>query len=221
MRRLALFVALVFLALPVGAVADTIDFNIVAPTSGSISYAGGDAPLVGSDISVDSVVGLGTPLNSGVTFNLIGGDLDFTTGANTGGWTWDAGGAITINGTVDVDGSTTVNAGDITGTLLSGTFLSAEVTPVSATTLKVAVGLFTDTKHEDLLALFGIAPPGPGNGLLNISFLVATAVASPNAFASSSVLSGDVVNTSELSAGSLLMLGLGLIGFVRRKFTEG
>ena len=66
-----------------------LDFGIIAPSTGTLSYAGGVSPFVGTSISVDEVVGLdGTPLNNGVTRNIFGGDLDFTTGAYTGDGTW-------------------------------------------------------------------------------------------------------------------------------------
>ncbi|HMF84877.1 MAG TPA: hypothetical protein VK598_00840, partial [Nitrospiraceae bacterium] len=114
---------------PMPALADALlDFNVAAPTTGSISYAGGAAPLVGSGISVDTVVGLGTPLNDSVVLNCIGCTLDFTTGASTGTWTWGggAGSSITITGTVDLDGNG-VDAGDVTGTFLTGSFSTATV----------------------------------------------------------------------------------------------
>src|SRR5262245_13515132 len=57
-----------------------LDFGIVAPTPGTISYAGGANPLVGTGIEVDNVTGLGTPLNNGVTIGLVGFALNFTTG---------------------------------------------------------------------------------------------------------------------------------------------
>ena len=49
------------------------------PPTASISYAGGAAPLVGVDISVDSVIGIDTPLNNGATLPFVGA-LNFTTG---------------------------------------------------------------------------------------------------------------------------------------------
>ncbi|HEU0049207.1 MAG TPA: hypothetical protein VFQ43_16575, partial [Nitrososphaera sp.] len=42
-----------------------IDFGLVAPTGGTISYAGGAAPLLGTNIQVDNVVGLDTPDHNG------------------------------------------------------------------------------------------------------------------------------------------------------------
>src|SRR5689334_7197865 len=80
MKR-SLTVVLLFLALCATAFADPIlDFNVSAPTTGSISYAGGANPMVGTNISVDSITGIATPSNDGTVHNLIGGVLNFQTG---------------------------------------------------------------------------------------------------------------------------------------------
>src|SRR6266568_4842574 len=102
-----------------------IDFSMSAPTPGTLSYAGGIAPLIGTDIQVDTITGVSTPLQSGTTLTctgtvLTGCDLDFTTGPSTGLWTWGAGGFITITGDTSPDHSTSL-------TLLSGTITSASV----------------------------------------------------------------------------------------------
>src|SRR5262245_42575645 len=74
------------------ALADPIlDFGVIAPTPGTISYAGGASPLVGSGIQVDNVVGLSTPLNNGVLRNLFSAVLNFSTGASNGPWSWAGG----------------------------------------------------------------------------------------------------------------------------------
>ena len=45
--------------------AAVIDFNIAAPTAGTISYDGAGGALLGFAIEVDSVAGIDTPANSG------------------------------------------------------------------------------------------------------------------------------------------------------------
>jgi hypothetical protein len=94
------------LFIPSIATSATLDFGIISPTAGSLSYGGGVAPLVGSGIDVDNVVGLGTPLNSNVTSICGSCTLDFQTGASSGGWNFGAGGTISINGTVDFPDAT-------------------------------------------------------------------------------------------------------------------
>src|SRR5438045_658734 len=48
-----------------------LDFGMIPPTSGSISYPVGGGPLIGTNLQVDNVTGVGTPLLDGVsrTFN--------------------------------------------------------------------------------------------------------------------------------------------------------
>jgi hypothetical protein len=185
---------------PGPALADALlDFNVAAPTTGSISYAGGVAPLVGSGISVDSVVGLGTPANDGVVESCIGCVLAFTTGANTGGWNWGSGGSITINGT----------AGGASGLLMTGSFDLASVTAVG-NTFKIAGASFFDTKDTNLTGFYGLSG-GPYAGNFNLSFDAKTASLG-DAFRSTQVLSGDVTNASVPEPASLMLLGAGLAG---------
>src|SRR5207253_1620744 len=79
---------------PVPALADSIlDFTVVATTGDQISYAGGANPLVGSGLKVSQVQGQDTPANDFETRSCIGCVLNFTTGPNSGGWTWGSGGS--------------------------------------------------------------------------------------------------------------------------------
>lgn len=83
-----------------------IDFNMdgTHPYDARISYAGGDKPLIGANISVDTVTGYtsdGTMTLDPVA--ITDGRLNFTTGNFTGYsnnvWTF-SGGTISINGAI-------------------------------------------------------------------------------------------------------------------------
>lgn len=208
--------------------ADTIDFVIAPPTPGSISFAGGTAPLIGSNIEVDSLVGLDTPANASVPIDCIGCILSFETGGLTGfssslssgvdQWTFGSGGEISIFGALDLDGDGNVDLDS--RTLLSGTFGLAEVIKVSDGVLRftVAVGSFSDTKDSDVLAFFGL-PNAEFLGGMNISFDLQASAFGGDPFASSQVLSGNIANTLVPLPGTLPLLGgaLGLFAMLKRR----
>lgn len=201
-----------------------IDFGVVAPTTGTISYAGtgvpGDAPLVGSMIEVDNVVGLLTPANNFVLRTCFSCTLDFTTGdfvsTSGGSWFFAPGGTITVTGGLDLsvvpDGDTTdpedAPAGSI---LLSGTFIGSPEVSNEGGSFRIAGAAFTDVKDPDLLAFYGFGATTPFTGFFNISFIASGAA--PSGFTSSLVTSGDIVNQAATEPGTLVLLGSGLMGF--------
>ncbi|GKT07879.1 PEP-CTERM sorting domain-containing protein [Desulforhabdus sp. TSK] len=210
--------------------APILDLGVIAPTTGSISYLGGANPLEGTNIQVDNVVGLGTLINDGVAFNIVGGRLDFKTG-NPTGQPWDFGGGasstISVIGGVDINGDGDLNdVGDIANTtLLSGVFGHASVSisnTVAGTQFNIAGAGFSDTKNDDLLDLFGLPKGVPYEGAFNISFT--SSVVSPGSpFTSTTVLSGDIVNTPVPEPTSMLLLGSGLAGvffYGRKKISK-
>jgi hypothetical protein len=181
-----------------------LDFGIIAPTPGSISYAGGVAPLIGKGIEVDNVVGLGTSMNNGVELALSNATLDFTTGPSSGAWKWGSGGSITLTGGIPGLG---IADGSI---LFSGNFGTATVIALGDV-FKIAGASFGDTKLKELTDYYGL-PDGSVvfSGNFNVSFNASGV--SPNAFDSTLVLSGDITNGKVPEPISLILLGSGLAG---------
>jgi hypothetical protein len=202
-----------------------IDFAVGPPhpTTASIYYAGGVNPLVGVDLSVFNVVGIGTPINSGTQYNILNGHLDFQTGNITGSgtntWSFAGGGYIKLYGGVDFNNNGVIDAGEIPlGTLLlSGTFSTADVTAYGSY-FKISGASFYDTKDKRLTDFFGL-PNSTYDGNFNISFLALGLP--PNGFSSIVVGSGDVINSPVPEPATMLLFGCGLVGigiFARRKF---
>jgi len=220
MKKLALAVFACALGVftAISATAMSLDFDVAAPTSGSFSYAGGIAHLVGTNIEVDTVVGLGTALHNHVTLNLSNAFLNFTTGPSTGDWTW-GGGTITVLGGVD---SPALSIPDGT-TLLSGHIETALVFCFGGS-FKIAGAAFFATLNADLLEFYGlpyVLPNGetfPYAGNLNLSFDALCTVPSVG-FTSRRMFSGDIVNNAHVPEPlGMVLMGAGLLtwGLVRK-----
>jgi hypothetical protein len=211
---LVLAMACMFLAItPAQAV--LIDFGVIAPTSGSISYDGAGGPLVGLNIEIDNVVGSDVPMNNGVVLTITDAVLNFTTGNLTGSTAtqWNFGGgpasSITIVGDIAALGLDDA-------VLMSGSFGSANVFSIG-NTYKIAGSSFFDWKNEVLLAYYGVDFYLNWKGNFNISF-DATGLP-PAGFSSSALYSGDVTNNPVPEPTTMLLIGSGLLGLglIRRR----
>jgi len=252
--RFTVIAALALLLLPGVALAgpitlkDTIDFQMVIPTSGSVNYAGGVNPLVGKKVAVDYVVGLNTPLHAGVAYNLIGGYINFTTGNWTGGtatsWDFAGGGSFNLyagclvlttnpDQTCDHDGDELVPPGGPPGLIVSGFWSSATVTetnPGSLPQLKLNAGLVENRVWQPLLSVYGLTNP-PGTGTLTGAYelhMLANGTPPGGPIHSTTLLSGDFkdehVPSKIPEPASLILFGTGMIGIagiVRRRMKRG
>lgn len=222
-------------AIPTHAVSQ-LDFGIIAPTGGVISFSGqaGD-PLVGIDIEVDQVVGLGTPANAGTPVTIIDGLINFDTGGSStqpgdGFWSFNPGGEITVTGAVP-----SVGISDPDTVLLNGNFQMALVVPAGLV-FRVAVAEFLDFQNSTLTDHFGL-PGGPDNefqGHMNLSFLSfgsTDAGALEDGFESFVVLSGGIENTpventvvipapASAWAGATVMGLIAAVGFRRMRLAS-
>ena len=233
MKNVFTFLLLLGLCVAPAMASSTLNFTLGFDTTPfAVSYAGGSTPLVGTGIQVQSVTGLGTPANNGVSIPIFGtasgsGTLDFQTGNFTGStsttWNFSSGGTITINGCadIDLDFGGGCDAQDVNGLLLTGTFTG---TPsVSFSFVKFMSGIGSDTKNSDLLKFFGLTSGGTDSFTMNYEFIDFSAQNPPSAFSNTLGLQGSLPNTIPNAVpepSTLTLLGAGLLGLgclVRRK----
>lgn len=211
-----------------------VDFGLVAPTGGSVSYAGGSSALVGTGIQVDNVVGInGTPLNNNVLRNCIMCTLSFTTGGFAGSsalgpttqYSFFGGGSFTISGTVDLDNNGVLSAADATGTLLSGVFdgITSIVshTQMGSFAFGGLLSTFGAVMNNTLAGFYGVQSASGYYGYINLSFF-ASPLGANGAFNSTSLGSGDVIAATPEPV-SIILLGTTLVlcGTVWRRRLAG
>jgi PEP-CTERM motif len=197
---------------PTVALADTLNFTI-APT-GTISYASGGA-LVGSSIGVTAI----QDTTTGVTYNVVNGALNFTSGGYLGSWSWGAGapGTLTLSGCISgITGNGNCGTAGGVVNLFSDDFTSAMIfQPYGNVNYQVQLGNITGILDSALAAQFGVST-GVSSALYNTSIDVQGAtLGNPfNGFnlggsISSTVAAGPTQVPEPSSAG---LLGFGLIG---------
>jgi hypothetical protein len=216
LSSLAALAASIFMAIGVSGVsqAATLDFGILAPTPGTLSFGGGTNPLIGTGIEVDNITGLDTSVNAGLTIDCENCVLGFSTGNSTGGWNFGSGGSITVTGTASAAGTGT----DVD--LLSGSFNNATIVEISTGLFEFQItgGSFTDTKDPDLLKFYGLPTDVGYIGGFNLSF--STTAAAGDDFSTIELFSGDIVNQPVPIPAAVWLFGsglLGLVGIARRR----
>jgi hypothetical protein len=205
MKRAAIVLALLLLPSIVMAV-PILKFDDPTTPGGTVSYDGVGGPAIGTDILFQSVQGLDTPANSGVTLDCVGCLLNFTTGANVSEgpplWNFGPDGTITLTGAIPALG---LPAGTL---LLSGSF---DGTPneVAGTSFGLFAAVGVDTKNETLATFFGL-----GTDFLHAT----TSIQAPLTVGADGSFSGIVVNADLNNLAvvpmpmSGMLLGVGMIG---------
>jgi hypothetical protein len=137
--------------------------------TGTISYTSLGGKLIGTNINMDNLQGLGMPSNSNIFTSCFSCKLSFTTGTNTSdtsGNSWnfgDTGSTIKIVGGFDLNHNGVLDGGDIQPgtTLLSGVFSS----PISVTTPNLAkpdllfnAGTILNVVNTQLAGYYGVGP---------------------------------------------------------------
>lgn len=197
--------------------AEFIDFTIPAGGGGgSISYAGGANPLIGTNLAVSLITGInGVPLNDGVPLSCVGCVINFQTGAFTSAsglnWSFAPGGTFTLTGTIpSLTGSTPT-------TLMSGYFMSESVVgqlplpPIPGLGAFTIAGAAFSTILDPAITNFYGTPPDPMRYASNFNISFYTNGAPAGAFTSNAIASGNLTAATPEPV-SIVLLGTALIG---------
>jgi hypothetical protein len=203
--------------------AAVLDFQLGGSGGGSISYAGGAAPLIGQNIPIGLVSATGTPLHDGASLNITGscggrGCLSFQTGnvtSNVGGvLTFAPGTAFTITGAIPAQGTF---GGLANSVLLNASSVQATVTASVGGFFSFTIPNGSDTKNATLVSYFFSTPPLAWAFAGSISGPV---ISNTNAFSITNETSVDIGNAAVPEPMSVLLLGttmLGIVMVIRRR----
>lgn len=221
------FMSLLALAIPTRAAeADPIVVNC-SPTTpcidfahtdlligGTVSYDGGLAPLVGSDIPINRLFGFFTPEGSGFgeALAVTNGFLNFETGPfisfnPIAGYKFAGGGDFTVTGSVPA-------LGLVDQTLANGSFTQAFFLPGTPGLGVRPNG--TDRKHPDVVDYFGL---DPDSLFFFGGFITTDPTLSNGGPFSVNATSLDIPNTPNGSVpepAALLLVLTGVVGVIRR-----
>jgi hypothetical protein len=142
---------------PMAVLGSSTDWSLAS--GGSYSWNGSSTSgLVGQNIPSLTVLGAGTPLNNGSSLSIVGGYLNFVSGAYNGtgsNWSWGAGGVLNLTGCI-----AGVTAAACTGSnnvsLISDDFQSVQIVPLLGA-LDVVFGNITGTINTSVANYFGIS----------------------------------------------------------------
>ncbi len=202
----------------VAANAAVINFNSLGGVNaGTVSYDGVGGVLVGSNIDIGEISGIGTAANAG-SYTCIGCQLNFETGllntSTSAGshYVFDAGGFFEITGLFDtgagiIDGATTTP-------LLTGSWTSQITVDIVLGVIAISQGSGIDTKNPDLLSFFN--ETGPFNfANANIQLSDLFAPISSGAGFDTNVTQAIVSNINPVPLpGAVWLMGSALIGLV-------
>jgi len=220
------FAASLLFIIPGVSLADSIDWTVVG--GGSVSFAGGSAPLKGTGITVSGV----SDADTSATINILHGILTFTTGnltgSNTTQWFFGANSsptAITITGCIDADADGGACDAADTPVSLQGKITDAAVSKATPGA-SFATVLFdlSDVINSPSVCAALSAPAGscgPGTGGGNMLLQVAAGAIPPGGFSAIRALSGDVFSGPSVPEPTTLLFAafsvLGVAWLARRR----